>query len=146
MCVCIYVFLQVYKGLEQHAVPRVLETEEVPRVVEDFRKAAENCKKAGFDGVELHAAHGYLLHQFLSPLSNRRTDEYGGSLQNRMRFLMKRFDKRAPYWQFVVWLRQFMLWGTTALPDASIDHSAKITNETINRTPEPTEDPYVFIV
>jgi len=71
------------------STPRALETEEIARVVEDFRKAAVNAKAAGFDGVELHAANGYLIDQFLRDDSNRRTDRYGGSLANRSRLLVE---------------------------------------------------------
>lgn len=60
---------------------------EVKKLIEDFIKAAERCKKAGVDAVELHAGHGYLIQQFLSPVTNLRTDEYGGSFENRLRFL-----------------------------------------------------------
>lgn len=67
--------------------PRALSTEEVRAVVGEFEKAARNAKEAGFDGVELHAANGYLIEQFLRSESNRRTDVYGGSLENRLRFL-----------------------------------------------------------
>ena len=65
---------------------RMLETGEMEALAQDFALAAERAAKAGFDGVELHGAHGYLLNQFFSPLFNRRTDGYGGSLENRMRF------------------------------------------------------------
>jgi N-ethylmaleimide reductase len=65
--------------------PRALETNEIPAIIAQFRKGAENAKAAGFDGVELHGANGYLLDQFLRDGSNKRTDSYGGSLQNRMR-------------------------------------------------------------
>jgi len=65
--------------------PRALETREIPGIVEQFRKGAENAKAAGFDGVELHGANGYLLDQFLRDGSNQRTDAYGGSLTKRMR-------------------------------------------------------------
>ncbi|MBX7453862.1 NADH:flavin oxidoreductase/NADH oxidase [Mycolicibacterium sp. 3033] len=68
------------------AVPRVLQRAEISMVIDRFARAAVNAHDAGYDVVEVHAAHGYLLHQFLSPLSNRRVDEYGGSLENRMRF------------------------------------------------------------
>lgn len=75
------------KGFVDASPPRALETEEVARVVEDYRKAAENAKIAGFDGVELHAANGYLVDQFLRDGSNKRHDCYGGSVENRVRFL-----------------------------------------------------------
>lgn len=66
---------------------RAMTTREVKKLVQDYIKAAERCQKAGVDIVELHAAHGYLIQQFLSPNTNKRTDEYGGSFENRMRFL-----------------------------------------------------------
>jgi len=69
----------------KHAVPRALTIVEIARVVADFRAAAVRAADAGFDVIELHLAHGYLLHEFLSPLSNRRDDEFGGSLDNRLR-------------------------------------------------------------
>lgn len=72
--------------------PRALRTDELPRVVADYRRAAGNARDAGFDLVEVHAAHGYLLHQFLAEASNRRTDEYGGSLANRARLLVDVVD------------------------------------------------------
>lgn len=68
------------------AVPRRLETEEIPHVVNDFRVAARNAIKAGFDGVEIHAANGYLFDQFMKDSTNDRDDSYGGSLENRCRF------------------------------------------------------------
>lgn len=67
--------------------PRALLTEEIPGIVEDFRKAAANAIAAGFDGVEIHGANGYLIDQFLRTTSNLRTDNYGGTPQNRLRFL-----------------------------------------------------------
>ncbi|KOP25536.1 NADH:flavin oxidoreductase [Hapalosiphon sp. MRB220] len=69
--------------------PRALETEEIPQIVEQFRQGAENAMKAGFDGVELHGAFGYLIDQFLQDGSNQRQDEYGGSIENRTRFLLE---------------------------------------------------------
>lgn len=72
--------------------PRALETSEIGGVVEQFRKGAQNAKAAGFDGVELHGANGYILDQFLRDGSNRRTDAYGGSLEKRMRFPLEVAD------------------------------------------------------
>ena len=72
--------------------PLALDAEGVKRVVADFAEAARRAGRLGFDAVELHAAHGYLLHQFLSPLSNTRTDSYGGSLENRMRLALEVFE------------------------------------------------------
>jgi 2,4-dienoyl-CoA reductase-like NADH-dependent reductase (Old Yellow Enzyme family) len=74
-------------GKQPHEVPTALETSEIPRVVDDYRRAAERAKKAGFDGVELHAANGYLIDEFLQSKTNHRTDKYGGTVENRYRFL-----------------------------------------------------------
>ena len=71
------------------SMPRALELEEIPGIVNDFRQAIANAREAGFDLVELHSAHGYLLHQFLSPSSNHRTDQYGGSVENRARLVLE---------------------------------------------------------
>jgi len=72
-----------------YETPRALETGEVAGIVEAFRQAARNAKAAGFDGVEIHGANGYLIEQFLQSRSNLRTDQYGGGIQNRVRFLME---------------------------------------------------------
>jgi N-ethylmaleimide reductase len=72
-----------------YETPRALETEEVGQVVEAFRQAAVNAKQAGFDGVEIHGANGYLLEQFLQSHINLRTDQYGGSIENRTRLLLE---------------------------------------------------------
>jgi 2,4-dienoyl-CoA reductase-like NADH-dependent reductase (Old Yellow Enzyme family) len=69
--------------------PREMTVDEIDRVVDDFAQAARRALDAGFEVLEIHAAHGYLLHQFLSPLSNRRTDDYGGSFDNRVRLLLR---------------------------------------------------------
>jgi N-ethylmaleimide reductase len=74
-------------GKQHYETPRALETAEVVAVVEDYRRAAERAKAAGFDGVEIHAANGYLINQFLDSKTNQRTDQYGGSVENRFRFL-----------------------------------------------------------
>ena len=75
-----------------YPLPKELSQEEIAQIVQNFQVAAQRALLAGFQVIEIHAAHGYLLHQFLSPLSNHRTDEYGGSLQNRMRFLIEVTD------------------------------------------------------
>ncbi len=76
-------------GSQAFVTPRALETDEIPGIVEDYRCAAENAIAAGFDGVEIHSANGYLLDQFLHDGSNHRTDHYGGSIANRARLLME---------------------------------------------------------
>jgi len=73
-------------GLKDHVTPRALETDEIPAIVEDYRHAAQCAKDAGFDGVEVHSANNYLLEQFIRDSTNKRTDRYGGSLENRLRF------------------------------------------------------------
>ena len=78
--------------------PRALETEEIPQIVAQFRKGAENAIKAGFDGVELHGAFGYLIDQFLQDGSNQRSDIYGGSIENRARFLLEVMDAVTSVW------------------------------------------------
>jgi N-ethylmaleimide reductase len=76
-------------GLEPFPVPRALGAEEIARVCADYARAARNAIRAGFDGVEIHAANGYLIDQFLHDGSNRRDDRYGGSIENRVRFLIE---------------------------------------------------------
>ncbi|MFC9553681.1 N-ethylmaleimide reductase [Rhodococcus sp. NPDC056960] len=78
--------------------PRALRTDEIPRVVDDYRKATVNAREAGFDAVEVHGAHGYLLQQFLSPQSNRRDDAYGGSQTNRARLMLEVVDAVTGAW------------------------------------------------
>ena len=75
-----------YEGPKPLPTPRALETREIPGIVEDYRHAAENARLAGFDGVEVHSANNYLLEQFIRDSTNRRIDEYGGSVENRLRF------------------------------------------------------------
>jgi N-ethylmaleimide reductase len=78
--------------------PRALETAEIPRIVDDFRKAASYALQAGFDGVELHGAYGYLVDEFLQDGSNRRGDRYGGTPQNRCRFAVEVMEALADVW------------------------------------------------
>jgi 2,4-dienoyl-CoA reductase-like NADH-dependent reductase (Old Yellow Enzyme family) len=81
-----------------YPVPRALTTEEIPGVVGAFRKGAENAKLAGFDGVEIHGANGYLLDQFLQDSTNQRTDNYGGSIENRARLMLEVTDACIEVW------------------------------------------------
>jgi 2,4-dienoyl-CoA reductase-like NADH-dependent reductase (Old Yellow Enzyme family) len=81
-----------------YEIPRALESAEIPGIVAAFRKGAENAQLAGFDGVELHGANGYLLDQFLQDGSNARNDEYGGSLQNRARLMLQAVDAAISVW------------------------------------------------
>jgi 2,4-dienoyl-CoA reductase-like NADH-dependent reductase (Old Yellow Enzyme family) len=81
-----------------YVTPRALERDEISTVIEAFRKGAENALKAGFDGVELHGANGYLLDQFLQDRTNRRTDDYGGSIENRARLMLDAADAAISVW------------------------------------------------
>ncbi|TXH04752.1 MAG: alkene reductase [Nevskiaceae bacterium] len=85
-------FTTTQNGKMAQVTPRALETHEVAGIVADYRHAAQTAKNAGFDGVEIHAANGYLLEQFLRDSTNRRTDEYGGSIANRLRFTLAAVD------------------------------------------------------
>ena len=82
------------------SMPRAMELSEIPGLVEEYRKAAERAKDAGFDGVEIHAANGYLIDQFLQDNSNRRTDGYGGSVENRARLLLEVVEAVRSVWGF----------------------------------------------
>ncbi|MBC7935116.1 MAG: alkene reductase, partial [Rhizobacter sp.] len=77
------------QGPKDYEVPRALENAEIKQIVQDYKQAAINAVEAGFDGVELHAAFGYLPNQFLVESANQRTDEYGGSIENRSRFVLE---------------------------------------------------------
>jgi NADPH2 dehydrogenase len=79
-------------AFDEMRVPHELTTDEIKSLVTSFKHAARRAKEAGFDVVEIHAAHGYLINEFLSPLANFRTDEYGGSERNRYRFLQQVID------------------------------------------------------
>ncbi|MCF2487851.1 NADPH dehydrogenase NamA [Dyadobacter sp. CY347] len=83
---------------EKEVAPLALDAAGIQKVISDFAKAAERALSAGFKVIELHAAHGYLIHQFLSPLSNVRIDEYGGSLENRSRILIEIIDAVQKVW------------------------------------------------
>lgn len=85
-------------GKVPYVTPRALRLDEIPGIVSGFRKAAENAKLAGFDGVEVHGANGYLLDEFLRASANQRTDPYGGSIENRARLLLEVVDAAIGVW------------------------------------------------
>jgi N-ethylmaleimide reductase len=85
-------------GKQPHAVPRALEDAELPEIIAGFKKAAENAKAAGFDGVEVHGANGYLLDEFLRDGANQRTGPYGGSIENRARLLLEVIQATCDVW------------------------------------------------
>ncbi len=85
-------------GKKAYETPRPLTVDEIKATVEDYRKAAENAKEAGFSGVEVHAANGYLINQFLDSKTNHREDQYGGTLKNRYRFLKEVLDAVLQVW------------------------------------------------
>lgn len=81
-----------------YVTPRALELEEIPAIIEAYRQGAANAKEAGFDGVEIHGANGYLLDQFLQDSTNKRTDAYGGSIENRARLMLEVTDAVISVW------------------------------------------------
>jgi N-ethylmaleimide reductase len=85
-------------GFVSTSTPRALDLAEIPGVIEQFRRGAERAKQAGFDGVEIHGANGYLLHQFLSDAANQRTDAYGGSVANRIRLAVEVAEAVTEVW------------------------------------------------
>ena len=85
-------------GPKNYEVPRALTTAEVHAIIDDYERAAQNAKAAGFDGVELHGAFGYLPHQFLVDAANQRSDAYGGSIENRARFVLEVMDRLVRVW------------------------------------------------
>ncbi|MEW5734496.1 MAG: alkene reductase [Thermodesulfobacteriota bacterium] len=90
--------VMTYQGLQPFVTPRALAEEEIPGVVDQYRKAAVQAREAGFDGVEIHGANGYLPDQFLRSGSNKRNDSYGGTLENRARFLLSAVDAVCESW------------------------------------------------
>lgn len=86
------------RPMASYPVPRALELSEIPAIIEAYRNGARNAQAAGFDGVEIHGANGYLLDQFLQDGSNKRTDEYGGSIQNRARLMLEVTDAVISVW------------------------------------------------
>lgn len=90
--------VMTYEGLRPFVTPRELERKEIPEIVSEFKRAAKNALNADFDGVEIHAANGYLIDQFLRDGTNERRDEYGGALENRIRFLSEVTDAVVSIW------------------------------------------------
>jgi NADPH2 dehydrogenase len=90
---------------EQMKTPKEMTKEDIAETVEAFKKGAERAEKAGFDVIEIHGAHGYLINEFLSPLSNKRTDAYGGSAENRYRFLREVIEAIKTVWDGVLFVR-----------------------------------------
>jgi len=90
--------VSLLRPMRDYATPRALETDEIPAIVAAYRKGAENAKKAGFDGVEIHGANGYLLDQFLQDHSNQRSDQYGGPVENRARLMLEVTDACIAVW------------------------------------------------
>ena len=90
--------VRLFNKGEPYPVPRALELSEIPGIIEAYRKGAENAKAAGFDGVEIHGANGYLLDQFLQDGSNKRTDQYGGGIENRARLMLEVTDAVISVW------------------------------------------------
>jgi 2,4-dienoyl-CoA reductase-like NADH-dependent reductase (Old Yellow Enzyme family) len=90
--------VSILRPVTNYVVPRALEIDEIPGVIESYRTAAANAMQAGFDGVELHGANGYLLDQFLQDTTNKRSDVYGGSLENRAKFMIEAVDAAISVW------------------------------------------------
>ena len=91
-------YIHTPEGKQAYEVPRSLDTDEIPGVVEDYRRAAVRAKSAGFDGIEIHGANGYLIDTFLQSKTNQRTDAYGGSIENRYRFLKEVVEGVTTVW------------------------------------------------
>ena len=91
-------YIHTPEGKQAYETPRALQTDEISIVIEDYRRAAQRAKDAGFDGIELHAANGYLIDQFLQSKTNLRTDAYGGSIENRFKFLQEILQSVLSVW------------------------------------------------
>lgn len=90
--------ISLVRPKKEFVVPRALETHEIPGIIEEYRKGSENAQRAGFDGVEIHGANGYLLDQFLQDKTNHRTDQYGGPIENRARLMLEVTDAVVSVW------------------------------------------------
>jgi NADPH2 dehydrogenase len=89
----------------EHRIPKEMTQEDISTVIMAFQQAARRAQQAGFDGIEIHGAHGYLINQFLSPLTNHRLDEYGGSVENRTRFLKEILEAVHSVFRGEIWVR-----------------------------------------
>ncbi|GAB3256805.1 alkene reductase [Chitinimonas naiadis] len=120
------------QGFEAPSMPRALETEEIAGIIDDYRQAARRAKEAGFDGVEVHAANGYLLEQFLRDSTNQRQDRYGGSIENRARLTLEVTEAVAEVWGADrVGLRLSPL--STAIGDTPLDSTPTETHDYLVR-------------
>ncbi|MBS0239676.1 MAG: alkene reductase [Proteobacteria bacterium] len=90
--------VSLVRPMRDYVVPRALDISEIPGIIADYRRGAENAKRAGFDGVEVHGANGYLLDQFLQDSTNHRTDAYGGPIENRARLMLEVVDACIAVW------------------------------------------------
>jgi 2,4-dienoyl-CoA reductase-like NADH-dependent reductase (Old Yellow Enzyme family) len=90
--------VSLIRPMKDFVTPRALDLEEIPGIIEDYRRAAANAQAAGFDGVEIHGANGYLIDQFLQDSTNKRSDAYGGPIENRARFLLEVTDAVVSVW------------------------------------------------
>jgi len=90
---------------EHYGHPRELKENEIEQIVDEFQSASKRAQKAGFDGIEIHAAHGYLINEFLSPLTNKRTDMYGGSVEKRAKILVEIVSAIREVWDKPLWVR-----------------------------------------
>ncbi|VAW73778.1 NAD(P)H-dependent 2-cyclohexen-1-one reductase [hydrothermal vent metagenome] len=123
-----------YDGNKRFVKPHALSLDEIPDVIDQFSKAAKNALKAGFDGVEIHAAHGYLLDEFIRDGSNKRTDKYGGSLENRTRLLVEVVEVVSKVWgedRVAVRLSPLEPYGSMydSNPEATFTHVIKKLNK-----------------
>ena len=91
-------YIHTPKGKKEYEVPRALETEEIPKIVADYKQAALRAKEAGFDGVEIHSANGYLIDEFLQSKTNKRVDKYGGTVEKRFQFLKEIVEAVIEVW------------------------------------------------
>ncbi len=122
-----------YEGPKPFVAPRALETAEIPGIVDDYRRGAANALAAGFDGVEIHGANGYLIDQFLRDGTNTRSDAYGGSVENRARFMLEVTEAVADVWGADrVGLRLSPAGSFNSMsdsdPDATFGHAAQALN------------------